>query len=58
MENLPKYKKKMKHIIRQTGVGVEKKGRQGEKSENVKFLFVCYNIIFMFNSFLVSSLFN
>ena len=41
MENLPKYKKKMKHIIRQTGVGVEKKGRQGEKSENVSFyLFV------------------
>ena len=45
MENLPKYKKKMKHIIRQTSVGVEKKGRQGEKSENVSFLFICYNIL-------------
>ena len=39
MENVPKYKKKMRDIIKKTGVGVEKKGRQGEKSENVCKLF-------------------
>ena len=39
MENVQKYKKKMKDIIKQTGVGVEKKGRQGEKSENVSLYF-------------------